>query len=214
MCESSYILIFLSRQVNGGDFMSINAEKTSFLKDIRSIRSYKNDPIEKEILMDLVDSARMAPTARNIQPWEFVVVTDKNILKRLSEVHSNGGFLKDAPACIVVLCKKDTEYYIEDGSAATQNIIVAARVYGLKSCWIGGCKGPFYENDDIPMCEGEPCQILPLYDDLCSQLKEIVKAPADLEVISIVSLGYSDESFVAPKRPLSEVMHWDVFNNK
>lgn len=194
--------------------MSINSEKTAFMKDIRSIRSYKSDPIDKEILMDIVDAARMAPTARNIQPWEFVVVTDKSILQELSEVHVNGEFLKDAPACVVVLCNTNTEYFVEDGSAATQNIILSARLYGLKSCWIGGCKGPFYENEDIPMCEGEPCQILPLYDDLCSKLKDIINAPRELELISIVSLGYSDESFEADKRPLEEVLHWDSFKEK
>lgn len=194
--------------------MSFQSEKTAFMKDIRSIRSYKSDPINKEILMDIVDAARMAPTARNIQPWEFIVVTDRSILQALGEIHVNGKFLKDSPACIIVLCNTHTEYFVEDGSAATQNLIVAAKIHGLKSCWIGGCKGPFYENDDIPMCEGEPCQILPLYDDLSLKLKEVVNAPKELELISIVSLGYSDESFVAEKRPLNEVLHWNTFGQK
>ncbi|SMP41420.1 nitroreductase family protein [Anoxynatronum buryatiense] len=192
--------------------MSANPEKTAFLKDIRSIRTYKDTPIDEEVLKDLVDAARMAPTARNIQPWEFVVITDREVLTQLAEVHINGRFLKDAPAAIVVLCRRETDYFIEDGSAATQNIIVAARLYDLKSCWIGGCKGPYYENDDIAMCEGVPCKIPPMYDDLCSKLKEIVKAPIEMELISIVSLGYSDEHFVAEKRELEEVLHWNHFN--
>ena len=191
--------------------MNASEEKTAFLKDIRSIRTYKDTPVDEEILKDLVDAGRMAPTARNVQPWEFVVITDKEVLTQLSEIHANGRFIKDAPAAIIVLCHKNTEYFIEDGSAATQNIIVAARLYGLKSCWIGGCKGPFYENDDIAMCEGVPCKIPPMYDDLCSQLKEILHAPNDLEVISIVSLGYSDEHFVAQKRELEDVMHWNTY---
>ncbi|MEN1761901.1 nitroreductase family protein [Anoxynatronum sibiricum] len=191
--------------------MSANPEKTAFLKDIRSIRTYKDTPIDDEILKDLVDAARMAPTARNIQPWEFVVITDREVLTQLADIHVNGRFLKDAPAAIVVLCRRETDYFIEDGSAATQNIIVAARLYDLKSCWIGGCKGPYYENDDIAMCEGVPCKIPPMYDDLCSKLKEIVKAPVDMELISIVSLGYSDEHFVAEKRELEEVLHWNQF---
>ncbi len=191
--------------------MSANPEKTAFLKDIRSIRTYLDKPIDNEILKDLVDAARMAPTARNIQPWEFVVIDDRAVLAELAETHGNGRFIKDAAAAIMVLCHKSSEYYIEDGSAATQNIIIAARLYDLKSCWIGGCKGPYYENDDIPMCEGVPCIIPPLYDDLCTRLKEIVKAPMDLEVISIVSLGYSDEDFKAQKRSLNEVMHWNQY---
>ncbi|MDW7672322.1 MAG: nitroreductase family protein [Bacillota bacterium] len=191
--------------------MSANNEKTAFLKDIRSIRTYKDTPIDEAILKDLIDAARMAPTARNIQPWEFVVITDKNVLAELAEIHTNGRFVKDAAAAIIVLCHKNTEYFVEDGSAATQNVIIAARLYDLKSCWIGGCKGPYYENDDIAMCEGVPCKIPPMYDDLCTRLKEVVKAPMDLEVISIVSLGYSDEDFVAQKRSLDEVLHWNQY---
>lgn len=191
--------------------MSANPEKTAFLKDIRSIRTYKDVPIDEEILKDLIDAGRMAPTARNIQPWEFIIITDKEVLAQLADVHINGRFVKDAAAAIVVLCHKNTEYYVEDGSAATQNIIIAARLHDLKTCWIGGCKGPYYENDDIAMCEGVPCKIPPMYDDLCTRLKEIVKAPMDLEVISIVSLGYSDEDFTAQKRSLEDVMHWNQY---
>jgi nitroreductase len=191
--------------------MSANNEKTAFLKDIRSIRTYKDTPIDEAILKDLIDAGRMAPTARNIQPWEFVVITDKKVLAELADIHTNGRFVKDAAAAIIVLCHKNTEYFIEDGSASTQNIIIAARLYDLKSCWIGGCKGPYYENDDIAMCEGVPCKIPPMYDDLCTRLKEVVNAPMDLEVISIVSLGYSDEEFVAQKRSLDEVLHWNQY---
>jgi len=194
--------------------MSANPEKTAFLKDIRSIRTYNETPIDEAILKDLVDAARMAPTARNIQPWEFVVITDREVLAQLADVHVNGRFLKDAPAAIVVLCHRETDYYIEDGSAATQNIIVAARLHNLKSCWIGGCKGPYYENDDIAMCEGVPCKIPPMYDDLCAKLKEILKAPTEMELISIVSLGYSDEHFAAEKRELEEVLHWNQFSKQ
>jgi len=191
--------------------MSVHSEKTAFLKDIRSIRTYHDKPIDKAILEDIVDAGRMAPTARNIQPWEFVVIDDKELLAKLADLHTNGKYIKDAAAAIMVLCSKDTEYFVEDGSAATQNLIVAARLHDLKSCWIGGCKGPYYENDDIPMCEGVPCVIPPMYDDLCTRVKEIVNAPMNLEVISIVSLGYSDEDFKAQKRPLNEVIHWNQY---
>lgn len=191
--------------------MSAHPEKTAFLKDIRSIRTYHDTPIDKSILADLVDAGRMAPTARNMQPWEFVVIDDKGVLAELAETHANGRFVKDAAAAIMVLCNNSTEYYVEDGSAATQNIIIAARLYGLKSCWIGGCKGPYYENEDMPLCEGVPCKMPPVYDDLCTRLKEIVKAPMNLDVISIVSLGYSDEDFTAQKRPLTDLLHWNHY---
>ena len=101
------------------------------LKTRRAVREYEKKPVSREVLEDLVDCARLAATARNIQPWEFVVVTQPDRLRALAKATGvNGPFIADAAACVVVLCK-DTKYYLEDGSAATQNLIVAARAHGL-----------------------------------------------------------------------------------
>ena len=103
------------------------------LKTRRSIRKYYEEPVEKKAIEDILDTARLAPTANNVQPWEFVVVTDANVRKQLSEITDYGKFIKVAPVCIIVF-SKDTKYFLEDCSAATQNILVAAHAHGLGTC--------------------------------------------------------------------------------
>lgn len=184
------------------------------IKDIRSVRNYLKDPIPENVLKDLVDCARMAPTARNIQPWEFIVITDQNILTKISKMIPQGEFIKDAAAGIMVFCHKNTEYFLEDGSAATQNILVSARFHGLKSCWIAGYQGPYYENEDIPMCEGVPCSPIPDLYSIQNDLKKEFNIPKGFELISVVSLGYSNDNPPADKRALEDVIHWNTFQSK
>ena len=88
------------------------------LKTRRSVRAYTGEPVPKKIVEDIVDCGRLAATAINIQPWEFVVVMDSALRRRLAEISDHGKFIADAPVCVVVLCQ-DTKYYLEDGSAAT-----------------------------------------------------------------------------------------------
>jgi len=114
------------------------------IKTRRSIRKYENKPIPKEIIEDIIDCARLAPTANNVQPWEFVVVTEKATREKLAEIADYGKFIKDAPVCIVVFCK-DTKYYLEDGSASTENILLASWAYGVGSCWVAGDKKKYAE---------------------------------------------------------------------
>jgi len=113
-----------------------------FLKERRSVRAFQDKNIPKEQLQEIVDVARFAPTARNVQPWEFVVVTDKEKIAQLSDLGQNAKPLAGAAACIVVFCA-DSNYFLEDGSAATCNILLAATALGIGSCWIAGDKKPY-----------------------------------------------------------------------
>lgn len=178
------------------------------LKDIRSIRIYKNQLVDEEIIKDIIDCGRMAPTARNIQPWEFIVVIRPNTLKALGKIIPNGGFLKDVPVAIVVFCRTNTEYFLEDGSAATQNMLAAARFYGLSSCWIAGYQGAFYEKGEIPLCEGVPCYA---HKSISDEVREVLRVPDNMEMVSIISIGYSDEKPKVEKRTLEDVLHWNRY---
>lgn len=159
------------------------------IKERRSIRSYTDKPIPKEILKELVDCARLAPSARNEQKWEFIVITDKGMLKKISSMVQYGPFIKDAAACVLVCCKSDFKYKLEDSCAATENILVAARAYGIGSCWCAG-----YGKDYIV------------------QLGKLLGITQDIEIISTISLGYAEE-FPEPKakRELDDVLHWDKY---
>jgi len=157
------------------------------LKNRRSIRSYKAEPVPKGVVEDIIDCARFAPTGRGEQPWEFVAVTDEATRKRIAELADHGKFIASAPACVAVFCK-DTTYYLEDGSAATQNIMLAAHAHGLGSCWVAGDKKQY-----------------------CSAIAELLKVPAGYKLISLISIGYTDEKPQRSKRMLSEVLHWQRF---
>jgi len=158
------------------------------LKTRRSIREYSEENISKDLLEKIVEAARFAPTARNVQPWEFVVITEAPTLKKLSELAENGRFLAQAKACIAVFCV-DTKYYLEDGCAATCNILLAAAALGIGSCWVAGDKKPY-----------------------CAEVAKILNVPAAYKLVSLVALGYpkSKDSFhSAEKRSLKEMIHWE-----
>lgn len=159
------------------------------IKKRRSVRKYLDKPISKDILKQLVDAGRLAPTARNDQPWEFVVATERELLKKVGEATDHGKFLRDSAACIIVCCQ-DTKYFLEDGSAATENIILAAESFGVCSCWVAGHKKAY-----------------------CEEVKKILNIPDDLIIVSLISLGYPDtlEKINRQKKGLDEVLHWEKF---
>ena len=156
----------------------------------RSTREFDSRAvISRENIEKLIDAARLAPTARNTQPWEFIVITDRDALERISSLTDNGRFVKDASACIVIFCK-DTKYYLEDGCAATENLLLAATDLGLDSCWVAGDKKPY-----------------------CSGIKELLKVPDEFKLVSLIALGKAKikKEDIVPKRSLNEVIHWDKF---
>jgi nitroreductase len=157
------------------------------LKTRRSVRAYKGEPVPRKIIEDVVDCGRLAATAINIQPWEFVVVTNPQLLRSIAQTTDYGKFIAEAPVCVVVLCQ-DTKYYLEDGSAATENILLAARAHGLGSCWVAGDKKPY-----------------------ASAICRLVGAPQDYKLISLIPIGYPAENPEKPKRPLSDVLHWEKY---
>jgi len=158
------------------------------IRERRSIRKYKPDAIPKEMLEQLVDAGRLAATARNEQPWEFVVVTDKEVLKKLGGLADHGPFIADAAACIAVFCK-DGKYYLEDGCAATENILIAVAALHLGACWVAGDKKPY-----------------------CPAVAELLGVPEGYRLISLLALGYEVEPTpVKKKRELSDVIHWEKF---
>lgn len=151
-----------------------------------SVREYSDKPVEKEKLEKMVDAGRLAPTARGEQPWEFIVVTKTEKIKELANITDHGKFMAGATAAIVIFCK-DTKYYLEDGCAATENVLLAAAAQGVASCWVAGDKKGY-----------------------AAKIAKAVNVPQSFKLISILSLGYPK---VKPephqKRPLKEVIHWE-----
>lgn len=153
-----------------------------------SVREYQSKPVGKALLEKFVDAGRRAPTARAIEPWEFVVIQNKETLNKLGEISPNGKFVKDATACIVIFCKQ-TKYYLEDGCAATENILLAAQALGLGACWIAGDK-----------------------KDYAGEVVRLLNAPQGLKLVSLISIGWPKERVEQIKtRTVDDVIHWEKF---
>lgn len=156
------------------------------IRNRRSVRRYAVRAIARDVLEAIVDAGRWAATARNEQPWEFLVVTDRSKLKALGEATDHGRFIAQASACVAVVCK-DTKYYLEDGSAATQNMLVAATALSVDSCWVAGDKKPY-----------------------CAKVLSLLGVPGGYKLVSLIALGFRAEPVKTPsKRALSEVLHWE-----
>jgi len=115
--------------------MSNAAFKTMLAR--RSIRKYTGQPIAPEQIQRLLEAAMAAPSANNNQPWHFVVVTERDTLNRLADAHPYGKMLYQATACIAVCGEPENDYWVQDCSAATENILLAATEMGLGSVWLG-----------------------------------------------------------------------------
>ncbi len=103
----------------------------------RSIRRFEDRPVEKEKILRLLEAAFLAPSGRNIRPWHFVVITDRDIIRKLADAKSGARPLTTAPLAIVVAADEDTtDIWIEDSSIAADHIHLAATDLGLGSCWI------------------------------------------------------------------------------
>lgn len=105
----------------------------------RSIREYTSKPVSEKNIERLLEAAMAAPSASNRKPWHFVVVTDRHILDRLAKVHPYGKMLFEAPLCIAVCGDKNISprYWVQDCSAAAENLLLAATALGLGAVWLG-----------------------------------------------------------------------------
>jgi nitroreductase len=157
------------------------------IKSRRSIRTYEQKPVDRATIEEIVDCARLAPTAMNDQPWDFVVVTAREALGSIPPMLGHAEYIANAAFAILVLAK-DTNYAVEDCSAATENLLIAAAAHGIGSCWVAGTKQPY--GPAVVAAFG---------------------APQDRQLIAIVSFGYPAEAPQVEKRPLAEVLHWERF---
>ena len=141
----------------------------------RSIRKYSKLPVSDDDIEKLLKAAMAAPSAGNQQPWEFIIIKDKNILVDITKFHPHSQMLKDAQSAIVVCADLDKEknvgYWVQDCSAATENILIEAQHLGLGAVWLG---------------------VYPR-EDRVKGLTELLNLPVRVIPLSIVSLGYPDE---------------------
>jgi nitroreductase len=177
------------------------------IRNRRSIRRFKPDEIPDNLIIKLLEAARWAPSWRNAQCWEFIVVKDKAIIKQLTQ---NGfGKIFNAPVYIIAGAdpaksgkRAGIDYYIADVANAFENLLLAATAESLGTCWIGG----LFKEDHI---------------------RQILNIPSRLRIIAITPLGYPAEDWSAKvtklasnllvqshsRKELPEFCHLDRFGN-
>ena len=159
----------------------------------RSIRKYVNKPVPEEVVRQLLDAGMHAPTARNIQPWHFVVVDERDMLDNLSAAHPYAKMLQESTMDILVCGDRNLQemdgYIIQDCSAATQNIMLAAHALGLGSVWLG-----MYPREER-----------------MKKVGELLNIPSNILPVALISIGYPDESKPLPDRYKSDRIHFNKF---
>ncbi|MFW6110516.1 MAG: nitroreductase family protein [Thermoproteota archaeon] len=167
------------------------------IKGRRSIRAFRDQDVSDETVKKLIDAARWAPSSGNVQPWEFVIIREPDIKRRLAKAALSQMFIFRAPVVIVVCADERLSfqsyrdrgknlYCIQDTSAATQNIHLAAYRLGLGTCWVGA------------FSEGE--------------VSKILNIPERLRPVSIIPIGFPAEFPLPPDRkPVRRITHLEEF---
>ncbi len=169
---------------------SVNAEQ-AVLDNIAtrtSVRDYEARPVEKEKIEKMLRAAMAAPTAMNKQPWHFVVVDQRNVLDALAGANPYAKMLKKAPLAIVVCGNTDKmiegggrDFWIQDASAATENLLLAAHAMGLGAVWTGAYPS----------------------EERCISISKVLSLSDNLVPLNMIVVGYPAEQ-PQPKQKFNE----------
>jgi nitroreductase len=155
------------------------------IRNRRSIRRYEKGVIPRADLETIVDAGRLAATGSNRQPWDFIVVTDKSTIARFKV---SGAWIEKASAVIVVVMDPISRWWVEDGAAAIENMLLASTALGYGSCWV--------EGDLLP------------HEDL---MRSLLGIPPAKRVMALIPIGLPAETPNPKKKPLQEVLHWEKY---
>ncbi len=161
------------------------------IKSRRVQRAFDSREVEAAKVEQIVDAGRHAMSARNLQPWHFIVVRDRAALKKMGELCSTGRFVGDAPAAIVILKNTENARWADvDCAQAVQNMAVAGWALGLGTCWVGNF-------DNAKLCE-------------------LLGVPAPWAIFTILPFGYRDAKRPPEARPLrakKDTVHYERYGN-
>jgi len=169
----------------------------ALLKGRRSIRRYRPDPVPQEMVMQLLEAGRWAPSASNRQPWDFIVVEDEAVRRRVAQ-HAAYTFIRwahvEQAPLLIVLCGNARnpiyrQFLHEDVGLAGSQIMLQAAALGLGTCWIGGLDR--------------------------KAIGDILKIPGHIEVVGLLTVGFPDEDPEPPSRkPLEKIAHYDQYGRR
>jgi nitroreductase len=172
----------------------VSKDVLDVIRERRSIRSFKSDPLPENALNQILEAARWAPSAGNVQPWEFFVVRSEEQKKGLAKAALGQMFLAEAPVVIVVCAvpsrsarryreRGEKLYCIQDTAAATQNILLSATAIGLGTCWIGA-----FDEEGV---------------------RRVLGLGLDMKPVALIPVGYPAEKPSPPRRRATEeIVHY------
>ena len=152
-----------------------------------AVRAYRDTPVPREAVLRILEAGRLTGSSKNGQPWHFIVVEDRETLKRLSSMVRSGPYVAQAPVAIVIAVE-NTRFALSDASRAIQSMILTGWADGLGSNWVG-----FAGMTDV---------------------KPVVGVPAEFDVIAILPFGYPTQRLGRGKKrrkALQDVAHGERF---
>jgi nitroreductase len=160
------------------------------IKKRRSIRKYTETPVSDSDVKKLLEAAMSAPSADNSQPWEFVIVQQDGLRRQLAQTHPWSRMCAGAPLIFVVCVhERRSSHWVEDASAATENMLLAATGLGLGAVWVGVYPNSRYEE----------------------HVRRVLDIPSDLRVLCLVPVGHPAES-KSPRTQYSQgKVHYDGY---
>lgn len=161
------------------------------LKTRRSIRKYKSTPVEDEKIEKCLEAARWAPSASNKQPWEFIIVKDEKIRQKFAEIHPYAKFVAESPVVFIPLTNPEihAKYHMSDTGSSIMHFMIEAHSLGLGTCWAGVIGASF-----------EP------------ELKKLLNVPDHLNIMTLVALGYPDQTRESSRKPMDELVHLEKYS--
>ena len=155
----------------------------------RSIRSFTDEPVSQEDMDRMLEAAMCAPSANNRQLWHFVVIRDREMLRKVAEVQPYAKMAAGAAAAVIICADLNEEktpgFWVQDCSAATQNFMLAARALNIGTVW---------------------CGLHPI-EDRARPFREIFHMPENIRPLSLIVLGHTDQEFKAQERFRAERVH-------
>jgi nitroreductase len=141
----------------------------------RSIRRYGDEPLPDLVIFELLRAGMAAPSAGNEQPWHFIIIKDRDVLDRMTQIHPYAQMLKEAPMAVLVcgdlMLERHKGFWVQDCAAATQNILIAARAKELGAVWLG---------------------VYPR-EDRVNGLRRLLDIPDGIVPFALIALGYPAE---------------------
>ena len=174
----------------------------------RSIRKYRDTPVEDDKIQAMLVSARLAPSGNNSQPWNFIIAKSEATRKKIAEACYNQTWMTQAPVFIVCVADIRTRIkgqvafevddqspepalkkIIRDTAIAVEHLVLQAEALGLATCWVG-----YFDQQDI---------------------RPLLNIPSDLYVLAVIPVGYADEHPSArPRKALEDIVYYETWGNK